>query len=94
MKIESFGLRSSFGYQVAIERLDRVIKAIGLKELEKFNQWAFRKHPMTYDDNLTFTWENVHSTKGVSGDPDQVLRIILDLWDKREMEWTNEYFGD
>jgi len=75
------------------ERLQTVIGAVGLNNLERFNRWAFRCHPVAYDDNLVFMWHNAHSNK-VDGDPDEVLGIIFNLWRSLNEDWSSVHFGD
>ncbi len=81
-------------HQTPYIRLERVIASVGISHLEGFNLWAFRQHPIAYNDNLVFLWQNVHSTKGVDGEPDKVLETICQLWQEMNREWPDTYFGD
>lgn len=82
-------------YQPAYRRLEKVLEQVGIRNLESFNQWAFRQHPMRYDDNLLFLWQNAHSTKYIKNpDTDNVLDEICQLWKDKNTEWPATFFGD
>jgi hypothetical protein len=71
-------------YSKIYQRQVFVIKNVGLSKIEAFNRWAFKKHPMDYNEHLGFIWENAHSSKMIdSDDPDQVLNEIVRLWKDR-----------
>lgn len=76
------------------QRLEKVVKNVGISNLEAFNKWAFKQHPMRYDDSLIFLWQNTHSTKAIDGEADEMLDKICDLWKARNAEWPPIEFGD
>jgi hypothetical protein len=70
------------------KRFALVIKTIGLPYLEEFNGWAFRKHPMQYNDDLVVLWREFHKPTIESHDPDIILDEIMRLWKcKQDDEW-------
>jgi len=79
----------------ALKRRDWVIKRLGTDLLAPFEMWAFRRSPyapgqMVYDSNITMHWQNAHSTKGVSEDPDQAVKDIVKIWLARFADDANE----
>lgn len=73
---------------LSYKRFMHVISIIGLPYVEQFNDWAFKKHPMQYNDDLVFSWGQCHTEIDGSQNPDIILNEIMRLWKcKQEDEW-------
>lgn len=67
----------------SISRRDYVIRMIGLENLDKFEEWAFRSTCIIYNRNVATQWANIHSAKEIPEHPDLAVQAIIKLWRTR-----------
>ena len=74
-------------FRAAMSRRDYVIRVIGIDNLDRFEQWAFRDIDIIYDKKISLLWANVHSTKdGIPEDADQAIKTIVLMWLSRHSQ--------